>query len=258
MEEILKRIEQSFPELDSILYDPKEQTAYALVIGHAGRIRFPFMIDLHKAICSEDPEEEIRKTIKGGIRGRGERVFHDAEPGRAVSAPGDQPDRARDRLGAVQSERPDQGRMEGKRKNTDGNDQRGAESGDRFLYSKNGEAVQSTLHGAGGGTRRRKDRNSGTGKRTLAYEKRGREGSCGMKEPTKKEVTLALVTFTALIIALAGMEMLTNMDPHPLAGCMCLALGGTWILLVGIVNSRIADDLKEDFERLAEVIECLR
>lgn len=79
-----------------------------------------------------------------------------------------------------------------------------------------------------------------------------------MREPTKKEVILALVTFTALIIALAGMEMLTNMDPHPLAGCMCLALGGTWILLVGIVNSRIADDMKEDFERLAEVIECLR
>lgn len=257
MEEMLKRIEQNYPELDSILYDAEEQTAYALIIGHAGRIRFPFMIDLSKAICSENPEETIRNTIEGGIRGR-ETVCHDAEPGRAVSAPGDQPDRARDRLGAVQSERLDQGRMESKRKNTDGNDQRGAEGGDRFLYSKNGEALQSALHGAGGGTRRRKDRNSSTGKRTLVNEKRSREGSCGMREPTKKEVTLALVTFTALIIALAGMEMLTNMDPHPLAGCMCLALGGTWILLVGIVNSRIADDLKEDFERLAEVIECLR
>ena len=79
-----------------------------------------------------------------------------------------------------------------------------------------------------------------------------------MKEPTKKEVTLALVTFTALIIALAGMEMLTNMDPHPLAGCICLALGGTWIMLVAIANSSLADDIKEDFERLTEVIECLR
>ena len=85
MEEMLKRIEQSYPELDSILYDAEEQTAYALIIGHAGRIRFPFMIDLHKAICSEDPESEIRKTIEGGIRGR-EKVCDDAEPGRALSA----------------------------------------------------------------------------------------------------------------------------------------------------------------------------
>ncbi|MBP5185948.1 MAG: hypothetical protein J6040_02720 [Clostridiales bacterium] len=79
-----------------------------------------------------------------------------------------------------------------------------------------------------------------------------------MREPTRKEVTLALVTFVAMLIALSGAEMLTNLDPHPLAGCICLALGGTWIMLVAIANSSLADDIKEDFERLTEVIECLR
>ena len=79
-----------------------------------------------------------------------------------------------------------------------------------------------------------------------------------MREPSKKEVILTLITFVALLVTFSGAEMLTNLDPHPAAGCICVALGGTWILLICIVNSRIADDLKEDFERLAEVIECLR
>ena len=79
-----------------------------------------------------------------------------------------------------------------------------------------------------------------------------------MREPSKKEVILTLITFVALLVTFSGAEMLTNLDPHPAAGCLCIALGGTWILLICIANSSIADDLKEDFERLAEVIECLR
>lgn len=79
-----------------------------------------------------------------------------------------------------------------------------------------------------------------------------------MREPSGKEVFLALTTLIAMIIAMTGIEMLTNLDPHPLAGCICLALGGTWIMLVAIANSSLADDIKEDFERLTEVIECLR
>ena len=67
-----------------------------------------------------------------------------------------------------------------------------------------------------------------------------------MKEPSAKDTILLSITFAAFLLALSGAEMLTNMDPHPLAGCICLALGSTWILLIAFANSRTGKEFMED------------
>lgn len=72
-----------------------------------------------------------------------------------------------------------------------------------------------------------------------------------MNEPSLKDTILLVITVLALVLALSGAEMLTNLDPHPLAGCICLALGGTWITLICFVNSQAGKEFLED-------VRCLR
>lgn len=67
-----------------------------------------------------------------------------------------------------------------------------------------------------------------------------------MNEPSLKDTVLLVITVLALVLALSGAEMLTNLDPHPLAGCLCLALGGTWITLICFVNSEAGKEFLED------------
>lgn len=67
-----------------------------------------------------------------------------------------------------------------------------------------------------------------------------------VNEPSMKDTILLVITVLALVLALSGAEMLTNLDPHPLAGCICLALGGTWITLICFVNSEAGKDFLED------------
>lgn len=67
-----------------------------------------------------------------------------------------------------------------------------------------------------------------------------------MREPTLKDTVLIVLTVAAFLLALSGAEMLTNMDPHPAAGCACLALGSTWIILIGFVNSKAGQEFMED------------
>ena len=67
-----------------------------------------------------------------------------------------------------------------------------------------------------------------------------------MNEPSLKDTILLVITVLALVLALSGAEMLTNLDPHPLAGCICLALGGTWITLICFVNSEAGKEFLED------------
>lgn len=67
-----------------------------------------------------------------------------------------------------------------------------------------------------------------------------------MNEPNLKDTILLVITVLALVLALSGAEMLTNLDPHPLAGCICLALGGTWITLICFVNSEAGKEFLED------------
>lgn len=72
-----------------------------------------------------------------------------------------------------------------------------------------------------------------------------------VNEPSLKDTILLVITVLALVLALSGAEMLTNLDPHPLAGCICLALGGTWITLICFVNSEAGKEFLED-------VRCLR
>lgn len=67
-----------------------------------------------------------------------------------------------------------------------------------------------------------------------------------MREPSLKDTILIVITVAAFLLALSGAEMLTNMDPHPAAGCACLALGSTWIILIGFVNSKAGQEFMED------------
>lgn len=67
-----------------------------------------------------------------------------------------------------------------------------------------------------------------------------------MREPSIKDAILITITVAAFLLALSGAEMLTNMDPHPAAGCACLALGSTWIILIGFVNSKAGQEFMED------------
>lgn len=67
-----------------------------------------------------------------------------------------------------------------------------------------------------------------------------------VNEPSMKDTILLVITVLALVLALSGAEMLTNLDPHPLAGCICLALGGTWITLICFVNSQAGKEFLED------------
>lgn len=67
-----------------------------------------------------------------------------------------------------------------------------------------------------------------------------------MREPSIKDAILITITVVAFLLALSGAEMLTNMDPHPAAGCACLALGSTWIILIGFVNSKAGQEFMED------------
>ena len=67
-----------------------------------------------------------------------------------------------------------------------------------------------------------------------------------VNEPSLKDTILLVITVLALVLALSGAEMLTNLDPHPLAGCICLALGGTWITLICFVNSQAGKEFLED------------
>lgn len=67
-----------------------------------------------------------------------------------------------------------------------------------------------------------------------------------VNEPSMKDTILLVITVLALVLAMSGAEMLTNLDPHPLAGCICLALGGTWITLICFVNSQAGKEFLED------------
>ena len=67
-----------------------------------------------------------------------------------------------------------------------------------------------------------------------------------VNEPSLKDTILLVITVLALFLAMSGAEMLTNLDPHPLAGCICLALGGTWITLICFVNSEAGKEFLED------------
>ena len=67
-----------------------------------------------------------------------------------------------------------------------------------------------------------------------------------VNEPSLKDTVLLVITVLALFLAMSGAEMLTNLDPHPLAGCICLALGGTWITLICFVNSEAGKEFLED------------
>ena len=71
-----------------------------------------------------------------------------------------------------------------------------------------------------------------------------------MREPSIKDAILITITVVAFLLALSGAEMLTNMDPHPAAGCACLALGSTWIILIGFVNSAAGREFLEDVKCL--------
>ena len=71
-----------------------------------------------------------------------------------------------------------------------------------------------------------------------------------MREPSLKDTLLIVITIAAFLLALSGAEMLTNMDPHPAAGCACLALGSTWIILIGFVNSAAGREFLEDVKCL--------
>ena len=71
-----------------------------------------------------------------------------------------------------------------------------------------------------------------------------------MREPSLKDTILIVITVAAFLLALSGAEMLTNMDPHPAAGCACLALGSTWIILIGFVNSAAGREFLEDVKCL--------
>lgn len=71
-----------------------------------------------------------------------------------------------------------------------------------------------------------------------------------MNEPSLKDTILLVITVLALVLALSGAEMLTNLDPHPLAGCICLALGGTWITLICFVNSKAGREFLKDVKCL--------
>lgn len=73
-----------------------------------------------------------------------------------------------------------------------------------------------------------------------------------VNEPSMKDTILLVITVLALVLALSGAEMLTNLDPHPLAGCICLALGGTWITLICFVNSESGKELLEDMRCLRQ------
>lgn len=67
-----------------------------------------------------------------------------------------------------------------------------------------------------------------------------------MREPSLKDTILIVITVAAFLLALSGAEMLTNMDPHPAAGCACLALGSTWIILIAFANSKAGQEFMED------------
>jgi hypothetical protein len=71
-----------------------------------------------------------------------------------------------------------------------------------------------------------------------------------MREPSLKDTILIVITVAAFLLALSGAEMLTNMDPHPAAGCACLALGSTWIILIGFANSKAGQEFMEDVKCL--------
>ena len=81
--------------------------------------------------------------------------------------------------------------------------------------------------------------------RTRIQRKRKRRKK-KVNEPSMKDTILLVITVLALVLALSGAEMLTNLDPHPLAGCICLALGGTWITLICFVNSEAGKEFLED------------
>ena len=83
----------------------------------------------------------------------------------------------------------------------------------------------------------------GAPERTRIQRKRRKKK---MNEPSMKDIILLVITVLALVLALSGAEMLTNLDPHPLAGCICLALGGTWITLICFVNSETGKEFLED------------
>ena len=83
----------------------------------------------------------------------------------------------------------------------------------------------------------------GAPERTRIQRKRRKKK---MNEPSMKDIILLVITVLALVLALSGAEMLTNLDPHPLAGCICLALGGTWITLICFVNSEAGKEFLED------------
>jgi hypothetical protein len=71
-----------------------------------------------------------------------------------------------------------------------------------------------------------------------------------MREPSLKDTILIVITVAAFLLALSGAEMLTNMDPHPAAGCACLALGSTWIILIAFANSKAGHEFMEDVKCL--------
>ena len=79
-----------------------------------------------------------------------------------------------------------------------------------------------------------------------------------MREPSFKNVILFAITVLALVLTMSGAEMLTNMDPHPLAGCLCIAFGLTWIILIVVANSEIGDCIGEDVKELEDMIEWMR
>lgn len=83
---------------------------------------------------------------------------------------------------------------------------------------------------------------SGRVKKRTRIQRRKRK----MNEPSIKDIILLVITVLALFLALSGAEMLTNLDPHPLAGCICLALGATWITLICFVNSEAGKEFLED------------
>lgn len=101
------------------------------------------------------------------------------------------------------------------------------------------EAVRMDGPGLGGD---RHDSGS-TPERTRIQRKRRKKK---VNEPSLKDTVLLVITVLALFLAMSGAEMLTNLDPHPLAGCICLALGGTWITLICFVNSEAGKEFLED------------